>query len=130
MAVEKSANPILNGYLAVQGWMRRLYDWVLHWADTPYGGPALFLLAFMESSFFPIPQSNDLFLKDYQNNPGLPSHERIRKAVLNPIQVEAAYLPPGVDQRRVPVVASHTPEIGRTEGADHVSDFIADKDGG
>jgi len=55
MAVEKSANPILNGYLAVQGWMRRLYDWVLHWADTPYGGPALFLLAFMESSFFPIP---------------------------------------------------------------------------
>jgi len=35
--------------------MRRLYDWVLHWADTPYGAPALFLLAFAESSFFPIP---------------------------------------------------------------------------
>jgi membrane protein YqaA with SNARE-associated domain len=35
--------------------LRRLYDWVLHWADTPYGTPALFLLAFSESSFFPIP---------------------------------------------------------------------------
>jgi membrane protein YqaA with SNARE-associated domain len=35
--------------------IRRLYDWVLHWADTPYGAPALFLLAFAESSFFPLP---------------------------------------------------------------------------
>ncbi len=35
--------------------IRRLYDWVLHWAETPYGGPALFLLAFVESSVFPIP---------------------------------------------------------------------------
>ncbi len=35
--------------------LRRLYDWVLHWADTPYSGWALFLLAFAESSFFPIP---------------------------------------------------------------------------
>jgi len=34
---------------------RRLYDWVLHWADTPYGGPALFMLALAESSFFPVP---------------------------------------------------------------------------
>ena len=34
---------------------RRLYDWVLHWADTPYGTPALGVLAFAESSFFPIP---------------------------------------------------------------------------
>ena len=35
--------------------LRKLYDWVLHWAETPYGGWALFLLAFCESSFFPIP---------------------------------------------------------------------------
>ncbi|MCJ7541000.1 MAG: DedA family protein [Desulfobacterales bacterium] len=35
--------------------LRRLYDWVLHWADTPYGTWALFLLAFCESSFFPLP---------------------------------------------------------------------------
>lgn len=34
---------------------RKLYDWVLHWADTPYGKPALFFLAFAESSFFPVP---------------------------------------------------------------------------
>ena len=38
-----------------RGWLRRLYDWVLHWAETPYGTPALFLLALAESSFFPIP---------------------------------------------------------------------------
>jgi membrane protein YqaA with SNARE-associated domain len=37
------------------GPVRRLYDWVLHWADTPYGTPALVVLAFAESSFFPIP---------------------------------------------------------------------------
>ncbi|MEJ5262873.1 MAG: YqaA family protein [Ignavibacterium sp.] len=35
--------------------LRKLYDWVLHWAETPYGPIALFLLAFAESSFFPIP---------------------------------------------------------------------------
>ncbi|NPU84997.1 MAG: DedA family protein [Syntrophaceae bacterium] len=35
--------------------LRRLYDWVLHWADTPYGAPALFVLSFAEASFFPIP---------------------------------------------------------------------------
>lgn len=35
--------------------LKRLYLWVLHWADTPYGTPALFGLSFAESSFFPIP---------------------------------------------------------------------------
>ncbi|MGD8367279.1 MAG: YqaA family protein [Desulfobacterales bacterium] len=35
--------------------LRRLYDWVLHWAETPYSAWALFALAFCESSFFPIP---------------------------------------------------------------------------
>jgi membrane protein YqaA with SNARE-associated domain len=34
--------------------LRRLYDWVLHWADTPYSTWALFILAFAEASFFPI----------------------------------------------------------------------------
>lgn len=34
---------------------RKLYDWVLHWAETPYGPLALFLLALAESSFFPVP---------------------------------------------------------------------------
>ncbi len=35
--------------------IRKLYDWMLHWAQTPYGAVALFLLAFAEASFFPIP---------------------------------------------------------------------------
>ncbi|MCX7838821.1 MAG: DedA family protein [Anaerolineae bacterium] len=35
--------------------LKRLYQWVLHWAETPYGVPALFVLAFAESSFFPVP---------------------------------------------------------------------------
>lgn len=38
-----------------ENWLRRLYHWVLHWAETPYGTPALFVISFMESSFFPIP---------------------------------------------------------------------------
>ena len=40
---------------ALMGGIRRLYDWVLSWADTPYAMPALFILAFAEASFFPIP---------------------------------------------------------------------------
>ena len=36
-------------------WLKKLYNWVLSWAETPYGGIALFLLAFAESSFFPVP---------------------------------------------------------------------------
>lgn len=37
------------------GLLRRLYDWTLHWADTRWGPAALAVLAFTESSFFPIP---------------------------------------------------------------------------
>lgn len=37
------------------GFLRRLYDWVLSWAETRFGTPALFVLSFIESSFFPIP---------------------------------------------------------------------------
>ena len=35
--------------------IRKLYDRVLNWAATPYAMPALFIIAFVESSFFPIP---------------------------------------------------------------------------
>ncbi len=35
--------------------LRRLYDWVLHWAYTPYGSWALLVNAFAEASFFPVP---------------------------------------------------------------------------
>ncbi|MGE3273961.1 MAG: YqaA family protein [Vicinamibacterales bacterium] len=36
-------------------WLRRLYDWTLHWAETPQSLLALFLIAVVESSIFPIP---------------------------------------------------------------------------
>ncbi len=35
--------------------LKRLYQWVLHWADTPHGLVALCAISFVESSFFPIP---------------------------------------------------------------------------
>ncbi|MCC7431394.1 DedA family protein, partial [bacterium] len=35
--------------------IRKIYDWVLHWAETPYGTVALVVLAFTESSFFLVP---------------------------------------------------------------------------
>lgn len=34
---------------------RRLYDWMMQWASSPHSQAALFLLAFVESSVFPIP---------------------------------------------------------------------------
>ncbi len=36
-------------------WHRRLYDWVIHFAQTRHGVTALFCLSFAESSFFPVP---------------------------------------------------------------------------
>ncbi len=35
--------------------LKRLYDWMLSWGDSRWGALALFLFAFAESSFFPIP---------------------------------------------------------------------------
>ena len=35
--------------------IRRLYYWVMGWSESPYAVPALFVIAFAESSFFPIP---------------------------------------------------------------------------
>ena len=42
------------------GLLRRTYDLAMTWIQTPYGLWALFLIAFAESSFFPIPP--DVFL--------------------------------------------------------------------
>jgi membrane protein YqaA with SNARE-associated domain len=36
-------------------WIRSIYDWVLKWADRPSGSRVLFIIAFAEASFFPIP---------------------------------------------------------------------------
>lgn len=35
--------------------IKRFYDWTLSWASSKWGAVALFVLAFAESSFFPIP---------------------------------------------------------------------------
>ena len=35
--------------------IRKTYDWILHWSTTKYALPALAILSFAESSFFPIP---------------------------------------------------------------------------
>lgn len=35
--------------------LRKTYDWILHWSSTKYALPALAILSFAESSFFPIP---------------------------------------------------------------------------
>ena len=35
--------------------IKRLYNWTISWAETPYSMIALILLSFAESSFFPIP---------------------------------------------------------------------------
>ncbi len=44
-----------NKAVAWWHWHRRLYDWVIHFADTKHGSTALFCLSFAESSFFPVP---------------------------------------------------------------------------
>lgn len=36
-------------------WIHGLYEWTIGWAGTPHGTAALGLIAFAESSFFPIP---------------------------------------------------------------------------
>jgi len=41
--------------VGVMKFLKSLYNWVLSWADSRYGAAALFILAFSESSFFPIP---------------------------------------------------------------------------
>lgn len=35
--------------------LKKLYDWVIHWAETKYGVPVMAFIAFIESSFFPVP---------------------------------------------------------------------------
>ncbi len=34
---------------------RKLYNWVLNWSEKPSAITALFIIAFAESSFFPVP---------------------------------------------------------------------------
>lgn len=42
------------------GMLRRIYDVCMEWLESPYGIYVLFVIAFVESSFFPLPP--DIFL--------------------------------------------------------------------
>ena len=50
-------NKPLSGvfHLYTFGLLKKLYNWVLSWAHKKYSSAALFILAFSESSFFPVP---------------------------------------------------------------------------
>jgi len=52
---EIAEKPVQNGHLPWWHWHRRLYNWVVHWADTPFGILALILLAITEPICVPIP---------------------------------------------------------------------------
>ena len=56
MNVSSSTGGTPGGLLSwALGIIRGLYDWVLSLADRRYAGALLFLIAFAESSFFPVP---------------------------------------------------------------------------
>lgn len=53
--LEKKNFPKKSLHFYTFGLVRRLYDWVLSWAEKKNSTLALFILAFAESSFFPVP---------------------------------------------------------------------------
>lgn len=57
MAEKQEDSPMAKSDGKVTWWHlhRRLYNWVIHFADTRHGVTALFCLSFAESSFFPVP---------------------------------------------------------------------------
>ena len=52
---EITEKPAQNGHLPWWHWHRRLYNWVLDCADTPFGTLALILLAITEPMCVPVP---------------------------------------------------------------------------
>lgn len=55
MADEHTTNSATSGEVAWWHLHRRLYNWVVHWADTRFGMPALIILALTEPICVPIP---------------------------------------------------------------------------
>ena len=53
--IETPPSKAMEMAAATKNPLRKLYFWTLHWADTKYALPALFSIALIESSFFPIP---------------------------------------------------------------------------
>lgn len=54
-AIEREGVPVPEEAPTHRGPVRRLYDWVIAWADRPGGPVALFGLAMAEAFIFPIP---------------------------------------------------------------------------
>jgi membrane protein YqaA with SNARE-associated domain len=54
-AMSEPTSPPIPWYRRPAWFLRRTYHWTLSWAETRYGTPALFVLAFIEASVFPIP---------------------------------------------------------------------------
>jgi len=54
-ATSNESRATSNGAVAWWQWHRRLYNWVVHWADTRYGMAALIVLALTEPICVPIP---------------------------------------------------------------------------
>lgn len=50
-----ATEPVLEAKIKSKSWLRRLYDWTLSWVDHRYAQYALFFIALIESSIFPIP---------------------------------------------------------------------------
>ena len=48
-------NSLLSFIKAPLGWFRKLYTWTLNWGQSKNAPYALFGIAFIESSFFPVP---------------------------------------------------------------------------
>ena len=55
MSLDDAAQGAAEEKGASKNVIRRMYDWVIGWADAPYGLWALFFIAFIESSVFLIP---------------------------------------------------------------------------
>ena len=49
--------------------LRHLVEWVVAWAESPYGPAALFVISFAESSFFPVPPDVLLIALSIANPP-------------------------------------------------------------
>jgi len=49
------SNTALREASPKRNWLRRAYDWTLAWADHPQAQNALFFIALIEASIFPIP---------------------------------------------------------------------------
>ncbi|MCZ7638988.1 MAG: hypothetical protein M5U12_24800 [Verrucomicrobia bacterium] len=53
--MDVASNPTTGALARPRHVLRRLYDWTVGWAERPGSTWALFAIAFIESSVFPVP---------------------------------------------------------------------------